>query len=83
MGFHPRFWGRINPEIIEKIKKELPEIVRNLEILGGAEFREPENAWVIPVAYQGLIVGHIKIFSDGLQVIPDFRAEEESQYFAR
>ncbi len=56
----------------------LSRILKNLRILEGAEYREPERAWAVPVSYSGMIVGFIKVSRDGVYVIPDYPAELES-----
>jgi len=68
---------------LEEIKRLLPEIVQGLEVLNGAEYRDPENAWIVPLAYKGMIVSHLKIYADGIHIIPDYPAEQEMQAYAR
>ena len=53
--------------ILEKIK----ELFKELRVLDAAEFREPENCWVVPVAWGRFIVAHIKVSSDGSEIVPD------------
>ena len=78
-GYHPFLSTTQIP--LEKIQKKLEEIIPYLEVLNGAEYREPELCWAIPVSYKGKIVGHIKIYYDGIRVVPDFKAQEEMQYY--
>ena len=68
---------------IENIKREFPIIIRALEILNGAEYREPENVWAVPLAYKDMIVSHLKIYVDGIHVVPDYPANQEMQLYAR
>lgn len=81
LGVHPRVFG-VNPPI-ENIKRTLASIVGELEVLNGAEYREPENAWAVPLAYQGMIVAHLKIYADGIHVVPDYPANQEMQMYGR
>jgi hypothetical protein len=74
-GLHGLTEGR--PEIIALIETRLQEIPQQLTVLDGAEFREPESCWAVPVAHQGRIVGHLKVSSDGTNILPDKKAAEE------
>ena len=64
-------------EIISPVESRLKQLPKELVVLDGAEFREPESCWAVPVAHKGRIVGHIKISSDGSTVLPDKKATEE------
>ncbi len=68
---------------IENIKNNLPSIVNALEVLNGAEYREPENSWVVPLAYKGMIVAHLKIYADGIHIVPDYPANQEMQLYGK
>ncbi len=69
--------------VIENVKRNLPAIVNSLEILNGAEYREPESVWCIPVAYKNMIVAHLKIYIDGIHVVPDYPANQEMQEYGK
>jgi hypothetical protein len=71
------------PTQIENIKRNLPAIVSGLEILNGAEYREPENAWIVPLAYKNMIVAHLKIHADGIHIVPDYPANQEIRAYNR
>ena len=73
----------VSPQLIENIKRKLPTIVSSLKILNGAEFRAPESAWCIPLAYKNMIVAHLKIYSDGIHIIPDYPANQEMQAYGK
>ncbi|HII61323.1 hypothetical protein [Pyrococcus horikoshii] len=60
-------------EIEEKVEKILEEA----KILPAAEFREPENCWIVPVAWKSFIILHIRVSADGKEIIPDYRLTEE------
>ena len=68
---------------LEKIKSDLPTIISQLELLNGAEYREPENVWVVPLAYEGMIVAHLKIYADGIHIVPDYPANQEMQVYGQ
>jgi len=73
----------VSPQTIENIKRNLPTIVSNLKILNGAEYRAPESAWCIPLAYKNMIVAHLKIYTDGIHIIPDYPANQEMQAYGK
>ncbi len=81
LGLHPKVLGVNLP--LEKIKRSLPEIINNIKVLEGAEYREPENAWIIPLAYKEMIVSHLKVYRDGIHIIPDYRANQEMQFYTQ
>ena len=81
LGVHPIVG--MTTDQIENIKKEVPAIVEGLEVLDGAEYREPENAWVVPLAYKNMIIAHLKIYVDGIHIIPDYPANQEMQLYGR
>ena len=74
---------KVSPQVIENVKRNLPAIVNSLEILNGAEYREPESAWCIPLAYKNMIVAHLKIYVDGTHVVPDYPANQEMQTYGK
>jgi len=78
-GIHPRVFGMT--QAIHEVQRNLPEILGKLEVLPGAEYREPESSWIIPLAYNGMIVAHIKIHADGSNIVPDYRANQEMQAY--
>ncbi len=81
LGIHPRVFGVTPP--LETIKRTLPSIVGDLEVLKGAEYREPENAWIIPLAYKSMIVAHLKIYADGIHILPDYPANQEMRAYGK
>ena len=74
-GLHAIREGK--PEILSLVQSRLQEIPRKLTILEGAEFREPESCWAIPLACEGRIVGHLKVSADGATIIADKKAVED------
>lgn len=82
-GYRPRCYTRAAPPLAAKIKRELPGIISRLEVLNGAEFRAPEGAWVVPLAVDGMIVSRLKVYYDGVHIVPDFPVNQEMQLEAR
>jgi hypothetical protein len=74
-GLHAMGEGK--PEIKSIVEASLHKLPADLEALDGAEFREPESCWAVPVAYRNRIVGHLKVSADGGQIIPDRKAVED------
>ena len=80
LGYHPRVFEVRVP--LETVKAEFLKVIKGLRILEGAEYREPEACWAVPFAYQGMLLGHIRIYYDGTRVVPDYRAKEEMEAFS-
>ena len=68
---------------VEQVKRELPGIIAKLQVLTGAEYREPEACWVVPLAVEGKIVAHLKVYYDGVRVIPDYPVDQEMRAYGR
>ncbi len=72
------------PEVsIEQIKKELPIVISKLQVLNGAEYREPEACWIIPLGIDGKIVAHLKVYYDGVHIIPDYPIDQEMRAYGQ
>jgi hypothetical protein len=69
--------GQGKPGILSIIENKLEQIKDEISVLDGAEFREPESCWAIPIACQGRIVGYMKVSADGKEILPDKKATEE------
>lgn len=74
-GLHALTAGK--EDAVPKVEARLKTISEELSVLDGAEFREPEFCWAIPVAHQGRIVGHIKVSADGCEVVADRKTVDE------
>ncbi len=74
-GLHS--YSQASPELVSQVKESLAEYSSKLTVLEGAEFREPEFCWALPVAYKGRIVAHIKVSAQGDGIVPDKKAQEE------
>ncbi|WDN88001.1 hypothetical protein BuS5_00969 [Desulfosarcina sp. BuS5] len=82
LGIHVVETG-VSPQIIENIKRNIATIVSSLKILNGAEYRAPESAWYIPLASKNMIVAHLKIYTNGIHIIPDYPANQEMQAYGK
>ncbi|WP_461865797.1 hypothetical protein [Thermococcus sp.] len=70
-----RAWGiEINPQEVQQI---INNVLKEAYIIEAAEFRDPEDAWAIPIAWNGLIIMHVKVSYDGKEIIPDYGLTEE------
>lgn len=65
------------PNMVSVVESKLSKIAGELKALDGAEFREPEACWAVPLAHVGRIVGHMKVSADGASMLPDRKASEE------
>jgi DNA-binding IclR family transcriptional regulator len=74
-GLHP--FGEGTPEAISLAEKQLRDILAEIVVLDGAEFREPESCWALPISHKGRIIGHIKVSSEGEKILPDAKASAE------
>ena len=80
-GFHS---FRFKPSVTkQKVGEILPGILENLHVLRGAEYRDRELAWSVPLAVQDVIVACLKVSRDGTHIIPDYPAEQEMQAYGR
>ncbi|RLC30594.1 MAG: hypothetical protein DRH37_05010 [Deltaproteobacteria bacterium] len=76
-GYRPRMFNAV--VAVDRVKQELPGIMRDLNVLNGAEYCEPENSWVIPLAIRGRIVAHVKIYRDAVHILPDYAVARAMQ----
>jgi len=76
-GYHPRVFNGAVP--LEQIKQKLPGIISTLRVLNGAEYREPEHSWAIPLVYNGKIVAHVRVYYDAIHIVPDYPATQEME----
>jgi len=59
------------------IEERAEEILRELRVLEACEFREPEDCWVVPLAWKSFIVLHVRVSRDGRELVPDYGLTEE------
>jgi len=60
----------------------MEQVLKELRVVDAVEFRKPEDCWVVPLAWKVLIVAHIKVTSDGTQLVPDYHLTAEMRRFA-
>ncbi len=65
---------------IETVKQNFDKILSQLKVIDGAEFCMPEYTWTIPVVFQDKIVFKLKIYYDGIHVVPDYPIDQEMRY---
>lgn len=61
----------------EGAKERVDEALKEAKTLPGAEFREAEECWVVPVAWKSFIILHVRVSADGSELIPDYHLTEE------
>ena len=65
------------PESMEGIAEGVDAVLRESRVVDACEFREPENCWVVPVAWESFIILHVRVSADGREIVPDYRLTEE------
>lgn len=81
LGYNPRIF---NPTVsLDVIKQKIGSIISNLKVLDGAEYREPEGSWVVPLTYNEKIVAQVKVYYDGVHIVPDYLATQEMRAYGR
>ena len=81
LGINPRVYQ--NTCQIQAVKSRLTTLIHELRILPAAEFREPEASWAFPVALGNTIVAHLKVYYDGIHIVPDYPANQEMTYYGQ
>ncbi len=59
------------------VRSAMAKVIKELWVVEAAEFREPEDAWAVPLAWKAFIVAHVKVSKDGCELIPDYPLTEE------
>ncbi len=85
MHFDPRsgtplpkgFPGHFEGFELSGIEERTEEVLKELRVLDACEFREPEDCWVVPVAWRSFVVLHVRVGRDGGELIPDYPLTEE------
>ena len=65
------------PESTEGVAESVDAVLRESRVVEACEFREPENCWVVPVAWESFIILHVRVSADGREIVPDYRLTEE------
>jgi hypothetical protein len=65
--------GCREPRSVEELRESAERALRELHVLGAAEYRGPERAWAVPVAWRSLLVMHlrVRVGDGGAEVVPD------------
>ncbi len=80
-GLHPRVYtARANLAVVEENFRQL---LRQIQLAPAGEYREPEACWVFPLSVNGLCIAELKIYSDGIHVVPDYVASQEMAAFGQ
>ncbi len=58
-------------EPVRDAARVVDEALGEAVVLGGAEYRGPERAWVVPVAWRSMIIMHVRVSWDGEGILPD------------
>lgn len=61
---------------LQEVKEEVEAILREIYVVEATEFREPEKAWIVPIAWNKIIIMHVKVSYDG-EIIPDYKLTQE------
>ncbi len=69
-GRPARSWGVSVDE--SEARRVIEEALRNAWVVEAAEFREPENAWAVPIAWRNIVIMHVKVSYDGSEIVPDY-----------
>ncbi len=76
------FLGHVSEPNYARLRQVAEEVVKELRVVEAVEFREPEDAWVVPLAWKLYIVAHVKVSRDGTELIPDYPLTEEVRRYA-
>ncbi len=69
--------ARVRPPSEAEVREVMEEVLEGLVVLEGAEFREPEWCWAVPVAWEHMIIAHIKVSAETGEVVPDYGLTQE------
>ncbi len=53
------------------------QYIKELVVIEAVEYRDPEDVWVVPLAWRCYIVAHVKVSYDGEELVPDYPLTEE------
>ncbi len=74
-GRPARSMGR--PPGAAEMRKAMEAVLGQIRVLEGAEYREPERCWVVPLAWKYMIIAHIKVSSETGEIVPDYGLTRE------
>ncbi len=74
-GRPARAWGvEVDVSLVRRV---MEEVLGEVRVIDAVEFREPEDAWIVPLAWKHIIIAHIRVSSNGEELIPDYGLTEE------
>ena len=62
---------------LNRIREIVHGLIRKLRVVDAVEYREPDDAWAVPLAYGAFIVAYVKVSYNGKELIPDYGLTEE------
>ncbi len=65
------------PPTPSAVTRAMEAVISELRVLEAAEYREPETAWAIPLAWKTLLIAHLKIRDTTWEIVPDYPLTEE------
>ncbi len=60
-----------------RVLEAMNSVLGELRVLDAAEYRGPEEAWAVPLAWRSFIIAHVKVTRDGRELVPDYGLTEE------
>ncbi len=75
LGMPPRICSNVMD--MASIKARLSGMAEQLKVMDVAEFIGPEGCWSFPVVLGNTIVSHLKVYYDGIHIVPDYPADQE------
>ena len=75
-----RAWGvEVDPLEAQRV---VGEALGEAWVLGAAEYREPEDVWVVGIAWKHMVIAHVRVSGDGAEIVPDYHLTGEVQRYA-
>ena len=71
------FPGHFRDFECSSLEEKAQEVLKELKVIDACEFREPEDCWVVPLAWKSFIVLHVRVSRDGEELVPDYGLTEE------
>ncbi len=62
---------------LKSVQSIAEKYIKELRVVDAVEYREPERAWAVPLAWRSFIVAHVRVSHDGEEIIPDYGLTEE------
>ena len=62
---------------LDEVQDVMERVLGEVWVVEAAEFREPEDAWAVPLAWRHVIIAHVRVSRDGGEIVPDYGLTEE------